>query len=233
MLPRHALSFDPLEAETGIFDYNGTLINDRHVHEGSAFAVFDAHSIVRPSVDILRSSVMKNINAMFTWFYAHGIPRSVTPQEIRAIRDAYFEEHRNTETVMEGAQETLEYWLNRNKKSVIVSGARREHILWGLRKFRLEHYFSEIVSDSWGKKKEALLRVLQTFGQKPRNAFYLDDTYDGLAAAVAANIPSYGITQASYHTELLMGKANPNGMVSSFKEFLDVLRGKISARNPD
>jgi len=207
-----------------MFDWNGTLLNDFSLHLRSLNAVLARFNIPLLSTSYAREIVMKSPEAMVAWFHTKGVPPSRTLKSIRALRDPVIEEYWNTVHLTRGAREMLDYCKSQNMKIAIVSGARETHIARRLKELEIEHYFNQVVGNVWGKKTTAMKSVLKQFGINHSEAFYVDDTYDGIQAAHLANVYSFGLTQNSYHSSYLIEDADPTYVVESFAELLEILK---------
>jgi phosphoglycolate phosphatase-like HAD superfamily hydrolase len=74
----------------------------------------------------------------------------------------------------------------------IVSSNARSVITEGLAQFGLSDLIDHIEADACGKVQE-LQRVLHVFNVAPVDAFYVDDTFEGVNAACSIGITAIGI----------------------------------------
>jgi len=204
-----------------IFDWNGTLLDDLPMVYQSVVAIFRHYNLPPPTL----SEYREEIEADFMKFYRnHGMPEGITGKDLNAIRKRYFQEHWNDALLRPHAEELL--LLCRNQLGIptaLVSAEMREILIERLRSFKLMPLFDEIRGNSWNKE-EALIATLDIFGTKAEDAFYLDDTYDGLMAAKNVGIKTIGFS-AGYHSEQRVLAAKPDfGPVTALREVMTLLR---------
>lgn len=208
-----------------MFDWDGTLYNSLMLAYGSVIKIFKTYNKPPPSLDAYRDE----ITADFMQFYwKHDIPRNVTGHDLNKIRKRYFEEHKKEASPNAWVESVLKQGRVLNIPRVIVSAGVSENLNQQLKDSNLLPLVTRVRGDAWDKEK-ALLEVLDFFGVQAENAFYLDDTYDGLVAAKKCGIVAIGYTgKSAYNSERRIIEA-ADYTVSSLWHLLPIIRCEARA----
>jgi phosphoglycolate phosphatase-like HAD superfamily hydrolase len=84
------------------------------------------------------------------------------------------------------------------------------------------HLF-ELIDVGIPHKQEKLREIASRFGTKKNEAFYLDDTADGVQCAKEAGIAAFGFTQG-FNLEERIREAKPHHVVHSFHDALSIIK---------
>ncbi len=188
-----------------IFDWNGTLLDDLPIAYGSVLEIFGRYGIPPPSIDTYRAE----ITTRFMDFYrAHGIPKTATPYDLNAIRKEYFAIHGYQADLHVNAKETLMLCKVLGMQVAIVSAEIADVLEQRVRDFELTPFIDHIAGSAYDKE-QALIAALDRFGVPAEEAFYLDDTFDGLMAARNVGIITFGFC-GGYGTRDRIRAAKPD-----------------------
>ncbi len=215
------MTFKRIPWNIAICDWNGTLLNDLELVYGSLKNIFKYFEKVPPSLETYQNE----ITADFLSFYRkHGIPADAEPELLNSIRKKYFKENDGNITLTDGAVELLETFLRFDLKIGIVSGEAKGYLRdERLKQFGIEKCFDFVhdgVSDKMGKFKE-LVKILEV---NPKTIFYIDDSFDGIAAAKNAGITTFGFThEGSYNSEEKIKAAKPDYIIKSLLEIIPII----------
>lgn len=206
--------------QLAIYDFNGTLINDGVLAHKCVEHIFKT---LRPDISPPTYEEYKNeITSNFTQFYYdHGIPETVSGDEMNAIRTPYYEAHQTELCLNEGASKLLmQCWLFGIPNAIV--SASPEDVPAMLRKFDVLYLFDKIRLKAW-PKDEALIETLDYFGVKAEDTFYLDDTFDGISSARNLGMGTVGFTRG-YNSRARILAAKPDFIVDSLYEVIDILK---------
>lgn len=203
-----------MEFKLAIFDWNGTTINDLPVVYASVREIFRTYGLPAPSLDAYREQITTN----FMDFYrSHGL-KNATPDDLNAIRKRYLAEHGHEAALHPGAKDLIELCKRLGLQTAIVSAEIAEVLDKRLSEFGIFPLIDRISGSAYDKQK-ALLDTLDFFGVKAENAFYLDDTFDGLMAAKSVGITAIGFCNG-YNSRKRIMLAEPDFPNAHFPEIL-------------
>lgn len=183
--------------QLAMFDWDGTLFNSLVVAYASVVEIFKTFGLAAPSIDVYRDE----ITADFMQFYwGHGIPAKVTGGELNQIRKRYLEAHWGDAKLNPGVMVTLNAFRANGATVAIVSAEMQEVLDKRLNDLKLRPWIDIVRGSAW-PKDEALLQTLDRAGVKAEDAFYMDDTYDGLTSAKNLGITAVGyIGESRYNS---------------------------------
>lgn len=204
-----------------IFDWNGTLLNDIGPVFGSVCAIFDAYGVQRPTLDEYRNEIGSDF---MPFYWKHGIPSHVTGAELNVIRKAYLEAHLEEATLHPNVREVLALASTLGMYRGIVSGEIDKLLVENLVRFDL---FGSLQSICGGvrNKKEKLLDLCNVFEVHPSEAFYLDDTFEGIMAAKKAGLFVIGVTHG-YASPERIAAAEPDHTCDSLEALITFLKAE-------
>ncbi len=202
-----------------VCDWNGTLLNDLWLAYLSTEKIFEAFGVPVPTL----REYQNEIESDFSKFYIqHGIT-NFDLNINNAIRTRVFEE--NWDRVQLHDPKTAKHILMCMKrlglKLAIVSAEIPEVLMRRVAQFNLGEVFDYVRGGAWPKNK-ALAEVLVHFDVKPEEAFYIDDTHEGISIAKKLGMKTFGFTEG-YNTRERIIDAKPTYVVSSLEEAFFVL----------
>ncbi|MEK9180126.1 MAG: HAD family hydrolase [Patescibacteria group bacterium] len=202
-----------------IFDWNGTLLNDLPAAYGAVVHIFQT---VSPNLEppTLEEYCNEITSKFMDFYYAHGIPTSVSGDDLNNIRKPYYEEHSRTAKLNDGAREFLARCQELGLKNAMVS-ASPEDVEKTLAEFGVANLFDKIRLKAW-PKDAALRETVEYFGIRPEEAFYVDDTFDGITSAKNLGLWTIGFT-GGYNTRERILAARPNYAVDSLRHAIAIL----------
>lgn len=206
----------------GIFDWNGTLLNDLSLVYGSVKAIFENYNLKPPSLNVYR----EKITSQFVNFYHNeGIPKTATGDDLNKIRKEYFEKHKNEVELSKNAVLTLITLKAMGLQTAIVSGEMAGYLNTRLPQFKISNLFDK-VRDGAYNKEEAFVETLDFFGVKAEESFYVDDTEDGIKAAKNIGIKTFGfIHPNSYHSAERILTAEPDYPIYDLSKIIYITKG--------
>ena len=193
-----------------IFDWNGTILNDLPFVFGSVCTIFDRYGVAQPTLQQFRDEIEANF---MKFYYAHGIPKEVTADDLNKIRKEYFLAHWNDVSLHDEAREALAKCGKLVSNLAVVSSELYDVLKARLKQFELEKYFSSVRA-AYGAKEKLLLETVNEFNCSPEEAFYVDDTYDGISSAKNVGMATFG-TVNGYNSSRRVVEASPNFVISS------------------
>jgi phosphoglycolate phosphatase len=209
--------------KVAFYDWNGTLANDREIGYACVVKIFQtfAPNIAVPSVEEWRAG-NDNVN-FIEFYYRRGIPRSVTIDDLRAVWAPRYRSLAISRplTLAPGAMEVLLFCARKNIPNVVVSSSI-DDVEQHLRDANVHHLLHTILVQV-RDKKSTLARVVSKLGIMPQEAFYVNDTHDGLVEAKEAGLTAIGFT-GGFNREERVRAANPDHVVHSFFEILAILQ---------
>jgi len=209
----------PLKPKLLVCDWNGTLLNDLWLAYLSTEKIFEFFGVPVPTL----REYQNEIESDFSKFYIHHGITNFDLTINNAIRMQVFEE--NWDKVGLHDPKTAKHILMRMKqlglKLAIVSAEIPEVLLRRIAQFDLGDVFDHVRGGAW-PKNEALAEVLIHFDVKPEEAFYIDDTHEGISIAKKLGMKTFGFTEG-YNTRERIIDAKPTYVVSSLEEAFFVL----------
>ncbi|MBP6886146.1 MAG: HAD family hydrolase [Candidatus Pacebacteria bacterium] len=211
-----------------VFDNNGTALDDLHVAYGSVCEIFRAYGVEPPSLYSYRNE----ITADFMQFYwEHGIPRSVSGDELNVIRRKYYVDNMSAASNRQARYRRDFLPLLRNLRGELVqlamcSAEQHVTLVDFLVGANLHRFFapSMITGSAWPKKAPFLLELAGKAKISPQRSVYVGDTADDIEAAKEAGFIAVGFAhETGYNTERRLVKAQPAFLVDSFAELQDLL----------
>ena len=206
--------------KVGIFDMNGTLLNDLPVVYESVCEIFRQYGVTTPpTIDQYRNEITSN----FIEFYRkYGVSQSAAPADLNKIRKAYLDEHSHRYALHPEAYRALNECQDIGLRLAVVSAAAPGEFEERIKQFDLAGYFETVYGNAQNKK-EAFRVVLEKLGVKAEEAFYVDDTYDGIQSAKAMGLATFG-TVNGYCTRERIKEAKPDYIISSLLAVPEALR---------
>lgn len=207
-----------------LFDYNGTLLDDRALNYLSICEIYKAVGVNPPEeeewFENLGSNYMDN-------YYFHGYPKGDLKKDrviINNIRDQFIKENWLKGKLRPGAKEVVRQCSKLGLATGIVSAETWQLLNNRMRKENMRAMFNVICAEAW-PKKEHLKRTLSQLEVLPSESVYVDDTYEGLSVAREIGMLTIGfINFSSYGSYPRIVDAGPDVIVSSLKDMLPYLR---------
>lgn len=209
-----------------IFDWNGTLLNDKPLVVGSANYIFE-HYGLPPITGEWYSENIDTKNFMESIYYSHGVPKGNFEEDLaklNQLRKEYFELNKNSVSLNSNASETLELLKNLDCELSIISGEMAGYLENGrVAQFGIHKFFKSI-RGGVRNKEMAFREFLLENKANPENVYYVDDQADGIEAAKAAEIKSIGfIYDGAYHSIEKIYRAEPTHLIRSLSEIPDII----------
>src|SRR3989344_6100961 len=149
-------------AKAAIFDCNGTLLTDLDVSYESIVNIFRRYRAKPPTLKEYQDNITSNFSKLY---YDYGLPRSVTPEQINALRGEYYRLNNHRVKFHADTEITLRGLKSRGVKLAIVSGEVEAILLEKLDEARLRDYFGcNIQANVFKDKKDALLDMVKKLG---------------------------------------------------------------------
>jgi phosphoglycolate phosphatase-like HAD superfamily hydrolase len=157
------------------------------------------------------------------FFYERGVSRSITIEFVREIWIPHYEKSaRSKKTIVRnGVKEVLKFCHDRGIVNIILSSSI-DDVRGYLANSGLIDFFTEIqtrVPD----KDAAIKNIVDKHGIDPREAFYVDDTFDGISHAKANGLVTFGVLSGC-NDEARIHAAKPHHPVNSFLEIFEILQ---------
>ena len=209
-----------------LYDWNGTTLNDLDLGYKCMVETFQMlGGIERPPTFAEYRQGLDN-SRFADFYYRHGLPRTVSPEEINEFLYAFYRKMLkcNALRLHDGAQSLLLYCRSQGIPNVMVS-ASKDNVPRYLSFLGIRDYFHALKlngSNGW-HKGIGLKEALEEFGVAPEEAFYLDDTFDGIQSAKQLGIVSVGFTKG-FNSEERIRAAGPDHIVHSLFEVIDLLQ---------
>ncbi len=190
----------------GIFDYNGTLLDDMWLAVENMLNTFKKFKApISPDLSI---RYREEITAKFEDFYHdNGIPIIITREEINEERKKFLQNKIHLATSRPDVLKTLTLCRSLGTlRLAIVSGEIEELLEKKLGQLNLRQHFEKIWADTHNKH-DTLAAACEHFKVKPAKAFYVDDTVEGIEAASDCGLIAVSlVTPTSYAPEKLLRK---------------------------
>lgn len=212
-----------MDYRLGFYDWNGTLANDPHIcHECvmQIFRVF-APSLPLPTLEEWR---LGHGNSDFLeFYYRRGVPRTTTIELMGDVWIPHYEAQLTDDQplVRDGAEALLAFCVMQGITNIVVSSSV-DNVEHHLENSGIHHFF-EAIHVKLRDKRIAFREILGRHDVEPCDAFYVDDTFDGIAYAKEVGLVTFGLTTGCNH-ENRIREAKPDHVVASFQEVLYILQ---------
>lgn len=203
-----------------MFDWDGTLWDSKTLNYNSVATIF-RHFGLRPPTMEEYFSEASAVNDLLQFYKNHGI-RNANLKNLESIRGRYFRAHWGEAPLYDGTPELLQLCESLGMFTAVVSGQAQKWIVKVLAANNMILFFNN-VHGGVRDKEEALIQQLDDWGLKAEEAFYLDDTYEGISAAKKLGITAIGITHG-FHKKPLIQKACPDFIADSLYEVIEILK---------
>ena len=198
-----------------LFDWNGTSLNDLDLVYGSVRAIFAHYHVSPPPLEAYQAKITSNF---VKFYHDHGIPESVSGDDMNSIRRQHFIKNKNTARLNPGLVEIIETLRKNGLRTGIVSAEIAGYLQERLSEFSITHLFDR-VRDGAYNKTEAFVETLDFFGVKAEESFYVDDTFDGITAAKNLGIKAIGFAHSrSYNSQERIAAAKPDRVITTLFE---------------
>jgi phosphoglycolate phosphatase-like HAD superfamily hydrolase len=205
----------------GFFDWNGTVFNDL---EAAYVATVRTIQQLAPNPRVPTLNQYReecSASTMMEFYYLRGVPRTCTRAEIYATWEAHYNESCVNMHLQAGAVRTLNYFYEQKLLMVMLSAAPESTISL-LRQFDILHLFNDVrfgVND----KPAVISEYLKRYKVRPRCAFYVDDSADGVREAQKVGVFTMGFTEGYNDTKLIQA-VSPNYVISSLMDAMRIHR---------
>lgn len=218
-----------------IFDFNGTMFQDSHLHEQAWFYMVKKYS----PKDISDEDIFINIhgrtnNEILTYF----ISENLTPEEIDQMsfeKEAYYRElclqNKEGLKLTDGLVDVLNK-LKRSKTPITIATATvKENVEFYFEVFELNRWFdfNKVTFDDGsfpGKPEpDIFLIAAKKLGLSPTECLVIEDAFSGLTAAKRAGIGKviaidpFGKNRSLFQEKQL----GSDGIITDFTTFFDVV----------
>ncbi len=202
-----------------IFDWDGTLVDSREMAYRAACDIIRHFGAEPPAREVY---LAEQISDFEPFYHRHGVPAAVGREELNNLWRKFFNmsEH-NHPPLREGVKGILEICRKRGIHTAVVSGNIAETIQANMQLLNLADFIDHLHAGANGKVEE-LRRVVEHFRVSPPEAFYIDDTVEGLAAAKKVGVAAMGIEGGFNERQSLLGAA-PDYILSSFADLAELL----------
>ncbi len=193
-----------------VFDWDGTLVDSREIAYRATCDIFRHYGVEEPPS---REAYFRDqISDFIPFYHRHGIPASVNRNELNGLWRRLFFAESNHPPLREGTLDMLRACREAGLRTAIVSGNIPEVIQACSGLLGLGGLIDHVHANANGKTEE-LRAVLAHFGIGPEEAFYLDDTAEGLLAASRAGMAAIGI-EGGFNLREHLETANPDHIIA-------------------
>jgi phosphoglycolate phosphatase-like HAD superfamily hydrolase len=192
-----------------IFDYNGTLIDDRHLGYLSLKKIFRIYGVPCPSEKVFGEGITEDFP---NFYFKHGIDRSVSLQKLNEIRIEYYLKNWHKILLRPTSLATINYCRDRNLKVGLVSGERSVLLDPKIKEWGIDHLFDFIRAQAW-PKVEHLNKAIELFGVKPEESVYVDDTVEGILEAKSVGMNTVAMGSGFCPARKILERAKPDHMI--------------------
>ena len=191
-----------------LFDHDGTLVDSEFVHFQMWQTILEAYGLHLTQEEYVQeyAGIPSSANAQVI---VAKYDLSLTGEALNNEKERVTSEYLSKQAfpLVEGAKAVIQSLYDEKVKMAIVTGASRDAPRATVSENRLHDYFNTLVSaDDVSHSKPApdcYLLAVKRLGLKPGDCIAIEDTANGVRAAVAANIPCVAIaTKMSQHHDL-------------------------------
>lgn len=185
-----------------LFDLDGTIIDSELIAFKSIMDCYDQWGIKISKADA-SSVVGKKWEVAFSFLFKKYVLPVSEEQASKIILQRYKERIQKEVAIVPGVVEAIEFFAKeKGLKLALVSGSRRDDILWALTKLNVKHHFEVILgAEDYPNSKPApdgYEMAMKALGVKPEACLVLEDSTAGIASGHAAGAKVLAITAANH-----------------------------------
>jgi phosphoglycolate phosphatase-like HAD superfamily hydrolase len=206
---------EPRPVRLLIFDNNGTMLDDLHLAYACSEAMFSLLRVPRQSADRFRQEGANDVSA---FCLRHGVPASVTHEELDIIRRLYYSARMDQVRPRQGLGLALDRCAEFGILAAVCSAENSAMLDDLLMRFELRHRFVAVRGEA-RPKGPALSELIASLAVAPDEAAYVDDTVDGIRAAQEYGSQTIAFAHpTSYCFSAHLWACKPNHVVGDFAE---------------
>ena len=220
-----------------IFDFNGTMFQDSHLHEQAWIDMIQKYS---PGNGLTETEILTNVHGRTNdKILRHFVSPDLTDEEVQKLSLEKEEHYRRLclnkpeqLVLTDGLTEVLDDLKERKLPLTIATATIKENVDFYFDTFALDRWFDpdKVVFDDGsfpGKPEpDIFLHGAKQFGADPANTLVIEDSVHGIAGARAAGMRVVGFTGASHtypsHADRLT-EAGAETVISRMSELPDVI----------
>jgi len=184
---------EPLNIDLFIFDWSGTISDDRKPVYAANMNVLADYKIPRISFEEWLPKTQANPAQYLK--VNHGI--EANEKETFERYTKYYNEEiarGNIPTVYKSAESVLLYLYNREKPLAVLSSHPEQNLKQEAASYKLLDYFDLLIGNvGTNGKADGILEICKKLGKKPESALYVGDTVHDIRAAKNAGVYSAGV----------------------------------------
>ena len=175
-----------------VFDMDGVLFDTQKVYcqtWDEVAEILNIKNFEEPAFYCIGRN-RKDQEQILSKYYPEGFPF----EEFYRLKNQIFDEHieRDGIPLKDGTREILEYLRSINAKLAIASSSRIDVILHHLKETGLEEMFDKVIGGDMVEHSkpspDIYIRACKELGVEPCDTFAVEDSYNGVRAAVAAGM---------------------------------------------
>jgi phosphoglycolate phosphatase-like HAD superfamily hydrolase len=200
-----------------ILDWNGTLRDDLHyIYECGVERIFRHFGLPCPSLETYRNEVTADF-MLFYW--AHGIPRDVTSEQLDAIMIEGFKERGRPADMFPGAGELIQGIRDHDHFVAVVSAYNPDKLIDDVVKRGLAdklHYVVGGVRD----KPPVFRKLMKMYGIAPEDTICVGDQVEDAEAALAVGSRALVVPHGFHPKHRFLSVVGP---LSFYDNLIDIL----------
>lgn len=214
-----------------IFDFNGTMFQDSHLHEEAW--IFMIHKYAKGELsdeDILKNIHGRTNNEILNFF----ISNSLSNDKIAALsyeKEAYYRElckaNEDALILTDGLEQTLDNIVKHEIPMTIATATVKENVDFYFDVFKLNRWFDidKVIYDNGsfpGKPQpDIFLHAAKILDLQPNECLVIEDAYSGLLAAQRAGIATIVAIDPERKNRSIFLEANlcQDGLITNFINF--------------
>lgn len=215
-------------AKAFLFDFDGTLVNLDKLNVDAFALVFKEMF----NLDFSREEFMKYIsgrgskNGLIEFLGNKGI-KDFSPEEINnhfyVHKKRLIEEQLNNEIyLLPGIIEFLKYLKENDKRIIVVTSSREEHVKKMLTHFKVYEYFEKVFDRYMvvrGKPApEGFLKGVEYLGYTVEECIAFEDSFYGLQSAKGAGLFTVGVLNSGWNDDFVYQLAD--FVITDYKELI-------------
>lgn len=182
-----------------LFDHDGTLVDSEGVHYRMWQRILESYGIALTIEQYIQYyagiPTASNAQRMIDNYSLLTITPSILIEEKNLATQAFLSSE--SFPLMKGAREAIHYFKRQGLKLAVVTGAGSEGVHVTLQSHNLQKYFSTVVSGDDVKHSkpspDCYLLAAQRLEVDVSECIAIEDTENGIAAAVSADIPCVAV----------------------------------------
>jgi len=215
--------------QLGIFDWNGTLLDDMLLSFVCLVETFTRYRVPVPTLSEYRNEIYHGV----TRFYqTRGLQHYVNKDHAKEIRKRLYRELCKQSHLRPHTEEVLVKLRSMGIKIALVTGEDHAVLQDTLLRLKIENFFDHIESEVPTNKEPAICNMMNRFNVLSENTFFVEDSPGNIKIGKELGITTIGI-MGGHAPDDAVSYASPHFLIDSLTLIPTILETIHASREKD